>query len=86
MSTRHRTDDDFAREIQAHIEIEAERLREDGMSPEDARFAARRRFGNVTAARERFHERRRLLWLDHLLQDLRCGARNIRRYPVAGLV
>ena len=86
MSTRKRSDEDFAREIQAHIEIETERLIDDGMPPAEARVAARRRFGNVTGARERLYEAGRLLWLDHLVQDLRCAARNMRRYPVASLV
>ena len=86
MSTRKRSDDDFDREIRAHIEIETERLIEDGMTPDEARVAARRRFGNVTGVRERFYEAGRLLWLDHLVQDLRCAARNMRRYPVASLV
>ena len=86
MSTRKRSDDDFDREIRAHIEIETERLIGEGMPPEAARGAARRRFGNVTVARERFFEAGRLLWLDHLLQDVRCAARNMRRYPVSSLV
>ena len=34
-------------------------------------------------ARERFYEARRVLWLDHLVQDVRCAARNMRRAPVA---
>jgi putative ABC transport system permease protein len=86
MSTQKRSGDDFDREIRAHIEIETERLVDEGMAPDTARVAARRRFGNVSLARERFYEAGRLLWLDHLLQDLRCAARNMRRYPVSSLV
>ena len=86
MSTRKRRDDDFAREIRAHIDSEAARLIEEGMEPGQARDAARRAFGNVTRAEERFYERSRLLWIDRLRQDVRCGLRNIRRYPVAALV
>ena len=86
MSTRKQSNEDFAREIRAHIEIETERLIDEGMTPEAARIAARRRFGNVTVARERFYEAGRLLWLDHFVQDFRCAARNMRRYPVASLV
>ena len=48
--------------------------------------AARRAFGNVTRTTERFHESRRTLWLDQLRQDLRTGARSLRRYPVVALV
>ena len=38
------------------------------------------------AIRERHHEAGRLVWLDHLVQDVRCAARNMRRAPVAALV
>jgi predicted permease len=86
MSTRKRRDEDFAREIRAHVDIETARLIEEGMPPEQARAAARRAFGNVTRAQERFYERSRLLWIDHLRQDARCAIRNIRHYPVAALV
>ena len=86
MSTRKRPDGDFDREIRAHLELEAARLMEDGMAPEEARDAARRSFGNVTAARERFYENGRLVWLDRLHQDLRCASRNMRRAPIATAV
>jgi putative ABC transport system permease protein len=84
--TSRRCAGDFDREIESHLELEAQRLIEEGMSPDAARIAARRRFGSVTATRERFYEARRLLWLDRLRQDVRCAVRHIRRYPVAGLV
>ena len=86
MSTRKRRDEDFAREIRAHVEIETARLIEEGMPPDQARDAAHRAFGNITRVQERYYERSRLPWIDHLGQDLRCGLRNIRRYPVAALV
>jgi predicted permease len=86
MSTQKRRDDDFAREIRAHLEIETARLIAEGLPPDQARAAARRAFGNVTRAEERFHERGRLLWLDHLRQDLRYAIRNVRHYPVAAMV
>ena len=86
MSTRKQTDDDFDREIRAHLDLETERLIEAGLSPDAARTTARRRFGNVTSARERFYEAGRLLWLDHLWQDVRCAIRNASRYPVAATI
>ena len=55
MSTR-RTDEDFAAEVQAHLDLEIARLVADGMSPADARAAAMRSFGNVAAVQERFYE------------------------------
>src|SRR5436190_711899 len=86
MSTQKRRGDDFSREIDEHLALETARLIEDGLPPDEARAAARRAFGNVTRARERFHERSRVLWIDHAMQDVRCAARNVRRYPVAALV
>jgi hypothetical protein len=86
MSTQKRPDTDFTREIRAHIDIETARLIDEGMDPAQARAAARRAFGNVTRAQERFYERSRLLWIDHLRQDVRCALRNLRCYPVAALV
>ena len=76
-----RKDDDFAREIQAHLELETDRLIAEGLSREQARGAARRAFGNVTAARERFHEASRWIWLEQLIQDLRYGYRTLRHSP-----
>ena len=78
---KRRRDEDFAREIEAHIAHEIDRLVADGMSPDAARVAARRRFGNVAATRERFYESRRILWIDELRQDLRYAARGLRRTP-----
>jgi len=72
---------DFKAEIAAHLEIEAERLREQGLSEAKARAAARRAFGNVTRAEERFYEAGRWLWWDHFLQDLRFGLRTLRKNP-----
>src|SRR5215203_5250355 len=50
MSTQKRRDDDFRREIDAHIDHEAARLIDQGVPPDQARAAARRAFGNVTRA------------------------------------
>src|SRR5206468_10851484 len=71
--------------VDAHLALETERLIGEGMSADEARRAARRHFGSVTAAQERFYESRRILWLDHLRQDARGAARSVARYPVAAL-
>ena len=76
-----RGDDDFHDEIDAHLELEAERLMAEGRTPDEARSEARRAFGNVTAARERFHESRRALWLVQAAQDARYAVRAFRRTP-----
>ena len=57
-----RKETDFSAEIEAHIRIEADRYRAQGMSEREALAAARRKFGNVTKTQERFYESRRWLW------------------------
>ncbi len=76
-----RSPSDFAAELQAHLELEAGRLREAGMSEEEALAAARRNLGNMTHIQERFYESRRWLWLDRLVQDVHYGLRQMRRNP-----
>jgi predicted permease len=81
MFRRKRRVNDFSAEIEEHIGLEAERLREQGLSENQARTAARRAFGNVTRAQERFYESHRRLWWDHLQQDIRFGLRMLRKSP-----
>ncbi|MGE5326132.1 MAG: ABC transporter permease, partial [Deltaproteobacteria bacterium] len=81
MFWRKRKQTDFNAEVEAHLELEVARLREQGMSEEEARAAARRNFGNTTRAEERFYESSRWMWWDNLRQDVRYGLRQLRRNP-----
>ena len=81
MFGRKRSPDDFAAEVEAHLRLEEDRLREEGVGVEDARLGARRAFGNVTLSQERFYESGRWLWWDRLSQDVRCGVRTLRKAP-----
>ena len=80
-SSPRRRHDDFSDEVQAHLDLETDRLIADGMSAEDARAAARRAFGNVAVAKERFYEASRWVWLEQLVQDLRYAWRGMRHSP-----
>jgi hypothetical protein len=86
MFWRRRPTTDFSDEIRAHIALEADRLVAEGMHPDQAARVARQRFGDTTAATERFYESRRRLWLDELHQDFRAAWRNLVRYPVVAIV
>lgn len=79
MFRRKRSREDFAEEIQAHLELEAEELRREGLSKDEARWKARREFGNVRAAEERFYLKDRLVWLDRMARELRFGFRSLRQ-------
>src|SRR4051794_22117516 len=72
---RRRRDEEFAAEIEAHLQLEADRLVEDGAESDEAHKAAQRAFGNVTTARERFYESSRWVWVEQFWQDVRYAAR-----------
>ncbi|GLC26870.1 ABC transporter permease [Roseisolibacter agri] len=81
--------DDADAEIRLHLQLRAEQLTREGMSPEAARAEAERRFGSLDEARERLHAsaaRRedRLRFretLGSIAQDLRLALRGLRRAP-----
>ncbi|MDR3717561.1 MAG: permease prefix domain 1-containing protein, partial [Bryobacteraceae bacterium] len=82
-----RSQTDFSEEIRAHIAMETDRLRGEGLSEAEASAQARREFGNVTRAQERFYESNRLfLAVENALRDLRYGVRVLSRSPVFSLV
>ena len=74
-------DADLVRELQSDLELEEEEQRERGVSSEEARYAARRAFGNPTL----IHEHTRAVWtwnrLENLLRDLRISIRTLLRSP-----
>ncbi|HKQ92036.1 MAG TPA: ABC transporter permease [Blastocatellia bacterium] len=68
-------------ELRYHIEQQAEQNIRLGMNPEEARRAARKAFGGVEQAKERSRDARGVRWIEELLQDLRYGARMLRKNP-----
>src|SRR5215475_11797662 len=70
---------DFSAEIQAHLEFEEDRLRAEGLDAEAAHAGARRALGNRTILQERFYNTGRVIWLDHLVRDLRLACRTLSR-------
>jgi predicted permease len=78
---RRKRDEDFARELEAHLAHETDDLIARGVSPKEARFAALRKLGNTTALREKVHERNSLVMLEAAWKDVSYGARSLRRNP-----
>jgi predicted permease len=75
-------DDEFA----AHLDLLTQENIRRGMATEEARFAARREFGGVEQIKETYRERRGLPMLETFLQDLRFGARMLRKNPAFAAV
>src|ERR1051325_379970 len=78
---RKRREEDLERELRSHLELEAEEQRENDLTPEDARNAARRAFGNTTLIREATRETWGFEWLDRLSLDIRYGFRALKNNP-----
>jgi hypothetical protein len=55
MFRRRRSADDFAEEIKSHLGLEADELKGEGLTEEEARRKAGVEFGNVHAAQEQFY-------------------------------
>jgi predicted permease len=81
MTRRKRMLADLEQDIRDHLERETQDNVDRGMSPEDARSAARRKFGNVARVKEETWEVWSIVWLEHLFQDVRFGARTLLRSP-----
>ncbi|HEY6292871.1 MAG TPA: ABC transporter permease, partial [Terriglobia bacterium] len=72
---------DLERELRSHLDLEAEEQQETGLPPEEARYAARRAFGNTALVKEEVREMWGWMWLERLGQDLGYGLRAMRRSP-----
>lgn len=83
---RRKLDADMAEEMRLHLERRTEENIASGMSRDDARYAALRRFGGVEQAKELAREQRGWLWFEQLGQDTRFAARGLIKSPVFTVV
>lgn len=78
---REHLDAEMTEELHAHLEMQEAENRARGMTPEEARHAARRQFGGVEQIKEIARDGRGLRWLDELRQDLRYAGRKFGKAP-----
>jgi predicted permease len=81
MRGRKRMLEDLDKDIREHIARETQDNIERGMLPEEAYYAAKRKFGNVTRVKEDTREVWSFVWLEQLLEDIRFGVRMLRKSP-----
>jgi predicted permease len=72
---------DLERELRSDLELEEEEQRDNGLPAEEARFAARRAFGNLTMIREQTRETWGCVPFEQMSQDLQYALRQLRRSP-----
>ena len=78
---RGRYEREMDEEMRFHLEMQIEQNLASGMAAEEARYAARRQFGNQTWLKEASREMWSLNSIETLIQDLRYGARTLMKSP-----
>ena len=68
-------------EMRSHIEMRTRENIQAGMNPTEARYAALRQFGWAESIKETCREQRGGRWLEFIAQDVRFGARMLRKNP-----
>jgi putative ABC transport system permease protein len=77
---RNRFDRELEEEMRFHLEMKAEENLAAGISPEEARYAARRQFGNQTLLQEVSRDMWVVKSIETLFQDLRFGIRMLLKH------
>src|SRR5262249_40859015 len=78
---RGRYEREMEEEMRFHLEMQIEQNMLSGMPAEEAHYVARRQFGNQTWLKEVSREMWSLNSIETLIQDLRYGARTLRKNP-----
>jgi putative ABC transport system permease protein len=78
---RHRFDRDLEDELAFHLAMREKKYGSEGQQLEEAQYAARKNFGNVARIKEACREMRTFMSLESFWQDLRFGARGLRKSP-----
>jgi predicted permease len=81
MKRRERMMEDLEQDIREHIEMETQENIARGIAPEEARYAALRKFGNRRRVQEEAREVWSFVWLEQLWQDARFAWRMLRKSP-----
>jgi predicted permease len=81
-----RSDAEVTREIAAHLALLEDEYRRRGLSPDEARLAARRAMGSVAQAKDLHRDARTFAWIDDARRDVAHGVRSLRRTPGFTLV
>ncbi len=81
----NRAERDLHDELSFHIDREAMKLMEQGLSPDAARARAQAKFGSTTVAADECRDERGTAFIDNTIGDLHYALRTFKRAPLAAL-
>ena len=79
--THRHAEGELARELSAHLALLEDEFRSRGLTPDEARLAARRAMGSVALAKDLHRDARSFAWLEDMTRDIRHAGRQLRRAP-----
>lgn len=77
----HRSEDELDREIASHLTLLQDDLVRNGMSADEAFWAAKRGYGGIEQIKELHRDERSVVWLEQARQDMRYSVRTLRKNP-----
>lgn len=78
---KQKVEQELSEEFQFHLQRQMEEFVGQGMPSDEARYAALRALGGLEQLKEECRETRRVSYIEHFLQDLRFGLRQLWRVP-----
>ena len=83
---REQVEHELDEELQYHLDRQIEEGVRSGLTSAAARYAALRELGAITQNKEECRDARAVRWIENLVQDLRYGARALRKSPTFSIV
>src|SRR5579864_4620055 len=83
---KERSEREFAREMQSHLELHIEENLRAGMTTQEARRQALLKLGGVEQTKELYRDRRSLPLFESFFQDVRVGARALLKERAVSLI
>ncbi len=78
---RDQVDEEWREEMDSHVQMLTDSFLAQGLAPREARSAALRQAGNLTARREEIYCMNGIQWLDSISGDVRYAVRGLRNHP-----